>query len=296
MAKKIEKRIDIKETKDEKKDVFNALTDSYTAVSKLWRDSYIKLYKPWLESTGTLFEKAVHLSKGAAPEKYKEFYDEWVKTPLITFVKCYQFQLLNSIKEGMGKIFDELLTLPFRQNIKEIFGNITGIPDIYSETFEQFSKQYKDSYIKLYGPWIESILKLNEKSAEISLGSAGTEGYKEFYTLWLNTYQETYGKLFDIKSATPSRNVFESFVESTDIYLNLFRSLITTLERISHKTRELSKQTSDPDINKELYDLWAKTYSKSFDSFFENTPTISPFKEFLEPVKNASKIYADTFN
>ncbi|CAG1007786.1 hypothetical protein METP1_03502 [Methanosarcinales archaeon] len=346
--RKIEERIDIKETKDEKKDVFNALTDSYTAVSKLWRDSYIKLYKPWLESTGTLFEKAVHLSKGAAPEKYKEFYDEWVKTPLNNFGKLYQVPTLESNKETIekllvnaeesnkiyrswiveleenskvtrevlqsepdpakykevydlwiksyGKIFDELLTLPFRQNIKEIFGNITGIPDIYSETFEQFSKQYKDSYIKLYGPWIESILKLNEKSAEISLGSAGTEEYKEFYTLWLNTYQETYGKLFDIKSATPSRNVFESFVESTDIYLNLFRSLITTLERISQKTRELSKQTSDPDINKELYDLWAKTYSKSFDSFFENTPTISPFKEFLEPVKNASKIYADTFN
>ena len=37
-------------------------------------------------------------------------------------------------------------------------------------------------------------------------------------------------------------------------------------------------------------------YGKAFDNFFENTPTFSPFKEIMEPVKNAAKIYTDTFN
>ena len=127
-----------------------------------------------------------------------------------------------------------------RIDIKETEDEKKAVFNALTDSYTAVSKLWRDSYIKLYKPWIESILKLNEKSAEISLGSAGTEGYKEFYTLWLNTYQETYGKLFDIKSATPSRNVFESFVESTDIYLNLFRSLITTLERISHKTCDTS--------------------------------------------------------
>jgi hypothetical protein len=36
-------------------------------------------------------------------------------------------------------------------------------------------------------------------------------------------------------------------------------------------------------------------YGKAFDNFFDNTPTFSPFKEIMEPVKNAAKIYADTF-
>jgi len=64
---------------------------------------------------------------------------------------------------------------------------------------------------------------------------------------------------------------------------------------LSYRTRELSKQTTDPEAYTEFYNLWAKSYGKAIDNFFENTPTISPFKEILEPIKNAAKIYADTF-
>jgi len=67
-------------------------------------------------------------------------------------------------------MLNELLTLPLRQNMKELFQNITGTPDIYSEAFEQMSKIWKDSYAKLYVPYIDSMLKLSAKSAEISKG------------------------------------------------------------------------------------------------------------------------------
>jgi ornithine carbamoyltransferase len=47
--------------------------------------------------------------------------------------------------------------------------------------------------------------------------------------------------------------------------------------------------------NKEFYNLWEKMYANAFDNFFKNIPTFSPFKEIMEPVKNAAKIYTDTF-
>jgi hypothetical protein len=344
MAKKTEERKDINQ---ENKDIFKTWADSYTAVSKMWEDSYLKLYKPWLESTGELFGKAVELPKDAAPEKYKEFYDEWVKTYQNTYGKFYQIPTLESSKEtfekllvsaeesnkiyrswiteleedskatrdvlqgepdpakykevydlwikSYGKIFEELLALPFRQNIEDIFENLTGAPDIYSETFEQISKIWKDSYSRLYGPWIDSMLKLSAKSAEISRGNANPEAYKEFYTIWLNTYQETYGKFFDIQSMRPSKEVLEYFVQSANVNLNLYKSWIATLEKLSQKAKKLSKQTADPETYKQFYNLWAKTYEKAFDNFFESMPTASPFKEILEPVKNAANVYADTF-
>jgi hypothetical protein len=342
--RKIEEKKDVNE---EMKESPKTQTDSYTAVSKMWEDSYLKLYKPWLESTEELFEKAVELSKDATPGKYKEFYDEWVKTYQDTYGKFYQIPTLESGKEtfekllvsaeesnkiyrlwiaeleesssvtrevlqgepdsekykevydlwikSYGKMLDELLTLPFRQNMKEIFENVTGAPDFYSETFEQISKLWKDSYTKLYVPYIDSMLKLSAKSAEISRGNASPEAYKEFYTLWLDTYQETYGRLFDAQSLRPSKEVLEYFVRSANVNLNLYKSWMATLEKMSQKAKELSKRTADPESHKEFYNLWAKTYEKAFDNFFENTPTVSPFKEILEPVKNAAKIYADTF-
>ncbi|MCZ7355494.1 MAG: hypothetical protein O8C65_01050 [Candidatus Methanoperedens sp.] len=344
MVKKTEDRKDIHE---ENKDSFKTSEDSYTAVSKMWEDSYLKLYRPWFESTEALFGKAFELSKDAAPEKFKEFYDEWMKTSQNSFGKFYEMPTLESNKEtfekllssadesnkiymlriaeleensratrevlqgeadpakykevyemwikSYGKMLDELLTLPLRQNMKEIFENVTGVPDFYSTSFEQISKLWKDSYAKLYVPYIDSMLELSAKSAEISRGNASPEAYKEFYTLWMDTYQETYGRLFDTQSMRPSKEVLEYFVRSENVNLNLYKSWIATLEKMSQKARELSEKSAGPEAHTEFYNLWAQTYEKALANIFENTPTFSPFKEIMEPVKNAARIYADTF-
>jgi hypothetical protein len=92
-----------------------------------------------------------------------------------------------------------------------------------------------------------------------------------------------------------SKEVLEYFMHNANVNLNLYRSWIATLEKLSQKSRELSQHSVDPETKKEFNDLWAKTYEKAFDSFFGNMPTVSPFKEILEPVKNAARTYADTF-
>jgi len=339
MVKKIEERKteERQDIHEEKKDVFKIWADSYAGVAKLWEDSYSKLYKPWLESTGELYEKATELSKDAVPEKYKGFYDEWVKTYQNTFGDSYPIPTVQSNKQTLEKllasaeesnklyrswivrleensrktrealkgepepakykevyvlwiksyekIFDELLALPARQNIKEIFENYTGIPDVYSETIVQISKLWKNSYAKLYEPWIDSVAKLSEKAAEISRNGASSEAYREFYSLWLDTYKETYGRLFDS----------ENFVQSANIHLNLYKSWIAVLEKLSEKAEALSKRTADPETSNEFYNLLVKTHENAFDSFLEDTPIVGPLKETLEPVKIAARIYTDAF-
>jgi hypothetical protein len=344
MVKKIE---EIKNMNEENKENGRTCKDSYTAVSKMWEDSCLKLYKPWFESTEALFGKAFELSKDATPETYKEFYSEWLKTSQNSLGKVYQIPTLESNKEtfekllvsakeskkiygswiaelegnskatrevlngeadpakykevydlwinSYGKMLNELLTLPLRQNMKEIFQNTTGTPDIYSEAFEQISKLWTDSYTKLYLPYTESMLNLSLKSAQLSQGNASPEAYKEFHTLWMNTYRDINGKLLDTQSMRPSKEVLEYFLQSENVNLNLYKSWIEILGQMSQKVQGLSKQGADPQACRELYNLWGKMYGKAFDNFFDNTPTFSPFKEIMEPVKNAAKIYADTF-
>ncbi len=207
------------------------------------------------------------------PEKYRECYDTWMKS--------YE------------KIFDEILALPAQESTKEIFEKYTGIPDIYLGSFVQMSKLWKNTYAKLYRPWNESMLKLSGKMAELSRGNASPEAYKEFYDLWMNSYKETCGGY--VQSLQPSKEVFESFVQSTNIYLNMYKAWIAALEKMSKKAEELSKQTGDPEAYKEFYELWVKMYEKAFDSFFEDMPVMGPMKELMEPVKNMAKIYAETF-
>jgi len=334
---------------EQNENIFNTWIESYTAISKMWEESYIKLYRPWLESTGELFEKAIDAARSNSPEKYREFYDVWIKTfqgkvdfrqvPtaetnkeilekfLIGAEKSTNIyknwiteleensRLTREVLEGeadpvkykevydlwiksYAKIFDELLTLPFRDNIREMFEKYTGIPDIYSDTFIKISRLWNDSYTKLYGTWMESILELSKKSEEISKGKIGPESYKEFYNSWTDVYQKTYGKLFStqpIQGSTDNKEqlkaTFEAFAQSTQAYTDLYKSWMTTLEKLSIKSKELAKQPNNQEAYKETCGIWIKLYQKAFDSFFDNMPTASPFKEYLAPVKSVASIY-----
>ena len=241
-----------------------------------------EIYKNWITELDENSRLTRESLKGEAdPAKYKEIYDLWIRS--------------------YAKIFDELLTLPFRDNIREMFEKYTGIPDIYSDTFIKISKLWNDSYTKLYGTWMESILELSKKSEDISKGKVGPEAYKEFYNLWTNVYQKTYGKLLNIK--TPQGTVenkeqlkatFETFAQSTQVYTDLYKSWMTTLEKLSIKSKELAKQPKNQDAYKETCNLWVRLYEKAFDSFFDNMPTTGPFKEYLAPVKSAANIYMDS--
>jgi hypothetical protein len=340
MVKKAEEKKEVKEDV-----IFKTWADSNAAFSKMWEDSYLKLYKPWIESTGEMFDKTANISKEATPQKYKEFYDEWIKTYQNSFGKFYPIPTPKSNKETLEiflssaeeynklyrswieeleensqktkeilsgkpdpakykechdmwiksyeKIFDEIMELPLQESTKKLFGNNMEIPDIYLESFLQMSKLFKKSYAQLYKPLNESMMALSGKMAEISRGHAGPEAYKEFYDLWVDTYKDTYGKY--VKSVKPSGEMFENFVESTNIYLGMYKSWISALEKMSEKAKEMSIQTSDPEAFKEFNNLWLKMYEKAFDRFFEDMPTVGgPMKEVMEPVKIMAKMYADT--
>jgi hypothetical protein len=341
MVRKTEERTQAKEDL-----IFKTWADSNAAFSKLLEDSYLKLYKPWIESTGEMFEKTAIISKEATPKKYKEFYDEWIKTYQNSFGKFYPIPTSKSNKETLEiflsgaekynklysswieeleensqmtkeilsgkpdpakykechdkwiksyeKIFDEIMELPSQESTKEIFGNYMEIPDVYLGSFSQMSKLFKKSYTQLCKPLNESMMTLSDKMAQISAGNASLEAYKEFYDLWVDTYKETYGKY--AKSVEPNGEIFEDFVESTDIYLSMYKSWISALEEMSEKAKEMSIQNSDPDAFKEFNNLWLKMYEKAFDSFFKDMPTLGePMKEVMEPVKIMAKMYADTF-
>ena len=331
----------------EKKDIFKIWVDSYSSVSKTWEDSYINIYKPWIESTGKLFEKAVDISKEASAEKYKEFFDEWVKTYQNTLNKFYPLTMQNYDRETLEKfiksseesaklfkswaeeleknshkteemfksstdpekyrefhdmwmksyekIYDELLAILTMESARDIFESYSGLPSIYFKNYVQMSKLWKNSYTDLYTPWADSMQKLSGKMMEIARGEASTETYKEFYNLWMNTYQETYGRIFNIQSIQPSKEMMENFTQSTNVYLKMYKSWMDVLEKMSEKTRELSRHTTDPDAYKEFYNTWVKMYEKAFDDFFEYMPVMGPMKKMIEPVKNVSKIYTDTF-
>jgi hypothetical protein len=142
----------------------------------MWGDSYLKLYKPWLGSRGELFEKAVELSKDATPQKYQEFYEEWVKTCQKTFDNFYELHTVESSKEA----FEKLLASAEHSN-------------------------------KIYRSWIEDIEENSRVTRDMLNGEPDPAKYNEVYDMWIRSY----GKIFDEFLTLPFREyikeIFEKF-------------------------------------------------------------------------------------
>ena len=145
MVKRTEEKKDVNEEK-----IFKTWADSYTAVSKMWEDSYLNLYKPWIESTREMLEKTSLLSKEAAPQKYREFYDEWIKTYQNTFGKFYPIPTPKSNRE----------------------------------TLEKFLSNAEESN-RIYRSWIAELEENSRKTKEILQVEPDPAKYKEVYDMWM---------------------------------------------------------------------------------------------------------------
>lgn len=333
-----------KETNETMKNIINTWTSESNEFLRMWGDSNLKLYQPFLEFVREESVRMTDMSMNVIPKKYKEFYDNWMKTYKNSFGKVYSVpisspkealedlikcanesnkvyrswieefegnskQTSEVMNDGMDpakyrdcyeswlktyeKISNDIIDNPAIRYQKEIFSNYTGIPDFGSESFSKMAKQMQELYIKLYIPSEDSMVKISQDIAKMSKGEAKPETYKEFYDLWMNTYKETFSKMFDTQTMKPSKEMLDSLKESTDISLNLFKSWTAVLEKMLEKMQDQSKLMNDPEAFKEFYNLWIKMYEKSED-MFEGVPLVSPLKEMMEPVKSACKIYANT--
>jgi hypothetical protein len=198
-----------------------------------------KICMSWVNEFGENAKKTTQvLNNGADPAKYRECLDMW--------------------RKSYKKISDDLLEMPAVKYQKEIFENITGIPDFYSESFERTAKVWKESYDKIYDTWFESMEKLSGSMTK------------------------------------PSKELLGAFQESISINLNLYKGWGNVMEKMAGKFKDMSKSSTDPEALKEFFNLWIKMYEKATDDFFDGMPAVSPLKEMMEPVRNACKIYANT--
>lgn len=77
----------------------NIYFKNFAQILKLWNDSYMNLFRPWVNSMLSFSEKMAELSRGEAkPEAYREFYNLWAvrsasKEMANSFVKVMEVNL-----------------------------------------------------------------------------------------------------------------------------------------------------------------------------------------------------------
>jgi hypothetical protein len=259
---------------EERKDPFRMWTESYSAMSKVWQESYTDLYNPWIESTGKLFDKAKELSGQPSPEKYKEFYEELVKTQQDTLGRLYPMQKAMTD----GKTLDKLVA----------------------------SAETSTNLIKA---WSAELEENSRKTQKMLLSGASPEDYKDSYEMWIKSYEKMFDEFLGMMTSKDTKDVFEAYTGMPNMYLtNLaeaarmwrasYKDMYTpwaelTFE-LSEKFSELSKGDASPEKYREFYDQWMKTYKETYAKMF-TTDMTKPSKEMVEDMlqgmSNSTELY-----
>ena len=169
------------------------------------------------------------------------------------------------------------------------------MPNIYLTNLAEAARMWRVSYRDLYTHWVESTLKLSEKFSELSKGDVSPEKYREFYDQWMNTYKETFAKMFAADMTKPSKEMVENMLRGMNNSTEMYNSWLMALEKMTEKMRDLLTNATEAESYREFYGLWFDTYEKAFKDFFELMPVVEPMKILLDPLKKAARIQADTY-
>lgn len=272
MVKESEEKLtkEIKEIKGvhEVKNAINLWVDNSNEFLKLWSDSSLKLYKPFIEFIGDKSLRMADVSMSASPIKYKEFYEEWIKTYNNTF----------------GKVFPAEISSP-------------------REELESFVK-YADESSKVYMSWIEEFGENSKKTAQVLNNGGDPAQYKERYDSWIKAYEKVIDDINEHPAIKYQRDVFGRYTGIPDfysesmakmakqikeVYSKLYAPSDDSIKKFSDELAKLSKGEVSPETYKKFYDLWVNTYTETSSKMFDPR-TMKPSKELLDTLKESTDI------
>lgn len=166
-----------------------------------------KLYISWIAELEENSRATREVMQGDPdPVKYKECYDMWMKS----YEKIFSGSFLQ-----MSKLWQKSYT--------QLCGPLNESMEPTGEMFEHFVKS-SDIFLSMYKSWIAALEKMAEKAQEMSKQSPDPEGYKEFYNIWVMTYEKAFDSFFeDIPTiGGPMKEIMEPVKAMTKMYADTF--------------------------------------------------------------------------
>lgn len=272
MVKKSEEKSSNKET-TEVKNAINLWVNNSNEFLKMWGDSNLKLFKPWMEFNGENSMKISDMAMNTSPLKYKEFYEEWMKTYKSTYGKISSAEILSP-----------------------------------EEALEGFVKCANESN-KLYLSWIEEFGENSKRTAEVLNNGHDPAKYRECFNSWKNTYEKVIDGINEHPALKFQRDFFESYSGMPDLYsesiakmakqikeiqTRLYDQSDESITKFSDGIEKLSKGDVNPETYKEFYDVWLNNYKDNFSKLFD-PQTMKPSKELLDDIKQSTEITINLF-
>jgi hypothetical protein len=177
MAKKIEEN---NATTEGMQNFIHTWTSESNEFLKMWGESNIKLYQPWIDFVGEESTMMTDMSMNATPKKYQEFYDNWMKT----------------YRNSFGKVYPVPATSP-------------------KEALEEIIKCANDSN-KVYMSWVEEFEENSKKTSEVLNNGNDPAKYRDCYESWIKTYEKVSEDIIDNPAIRYQKEIFSNYTGIPD--------------------------------------------------------------------------------
>lgn len=127
----------------------------------------------------------------------------------------------------------------------------------------------------------ESNEKQNKRTASADPLKAYLESTQEFFDMWKNSYQSTFGKLTQVPAFGPIREKQEKIMKGFPIYVNLYNTWVESNINFQTVFTEAMRKTYEKMITetkgkittteyKDFYKAWLETYSETLKEFMRS--------------------------
>ncbi len=221
---------------------------------------YNKLYEFWA-SAAKIFSGTRPGAKGVQ-ETYQEFYESWLR--------------------NYNELLQSFFTVSLFEPPRWVPGRAAELPQMYANNLSKF-----------IGPWAEVIQRLPQTMMEA--WAKGPEGYADVYRLWLQAYEQTWGRVLRMPPLGLTRQTIERlqkgakaltdhFSVMNDYQLALHKVGMEAMQKVATKLGEMYNKEQAPKTFAEFYTLWWTTNEKTVYDLFK-TPE---FSRLLGRVTNAT--------
>ncbi len=88
----------------------NIYFKNFAQILKLWNDSYMNLFRPWVDSMLSFSEEMAELSRGKAkPEAYRESYNLWIDAYRNTYGRLFNIESVRFASKEMADSFIKII-------------------------------------------------------------------------------------------------------------------------------------------------------------------------------------------
>ncbi len=229
---------------------------------------YNKLYEFWTNAAKVL-SGASPAGKGIQ-ETYQEFYDSWLKS------------------------YNELLKSFFSISLFE--------PPGWTASAAELPQMYADAFSKFFGPWAEAMQGLPQKTAEAL--QKGPEGYADVYRWWLQTYEQTWGKLLRMPPLGLTRETSEKIQRGTEALIShyvaitnyssaLYKVGTEAMQKVSKTLALMYNDGHAPKTFKEFYTIWWTINEETVNELFRSPESSRLLGQVVDAAMRVRKRYDD---